>query len=47
MMEGRTQHEKQHFIVFEFPDSKVKRSLIPTANHKINTNQHYNSALVR
>ena len=41
MMEGRTQHEKQHFIVFELCDSKIKRILIPTVNDKINGNQYY------
>ena len=41
MLEGRTQYEKQYFIVFEFLDSKLKIILIPTVNHKINANQYY------
>ena len=41
MMKGWTHYEKQHLIVFEFCDSKIKRILIPTVNYKINANQHY------
>ena len=34
MMEDRTQHGKQNFIIFEFCDSNKKNS-ISTVNHKI------------
>ena len=40
MMQSRTQHEKQHFLVFETDDSKLKRIVIPSVNQKINANQH-------
>ena len=32
---------KATFYFFEFSDSKMKRIIIPTVNHKIKANQHY------